>query len=165
MPNLFKNRLTVTGEQQAVKNLFAAISSIDETGERLLIDFNKIVPLPPCKDDQFWRLQYWDSIWNAECQVQKEECGPIIFISAAFSPEKVMLALSAQHPDTLIRVDFAIECMGCFIGYYVCKNGERIQMYTAENESEEAFRMWCDLWPEEKDKYQLVDGQYMHVNI
>lgn len=46
MANNVLNRMTVTGRDEAVTKLFDFIKGENEKGEELLIDFNKIIPMP-----------------------------------------------------------------------------------------------------------------------
>lgn len=46
MPNHIQNRLTIKGEKEQVAKVLAAISTIDEEGEAIPMDFNKIIPMP-----------------------------------------------------------------------------------------------------------------------
>ncbi len=46
MPNHVLNKLTIQGPEDLVAKIRSEISSINEDGEQMLIDFNKIAPLP-----------------------------------------------------------------------------------------------------------------------
>ena len=47
MPNHVTSRLNVSGDKEKVKELFEAINGgVDEEGNPVLIDFNKIIPMP-----------------------------------------------------------------------------------------------------------------------
>lgn len=46
MPNHISNRLTIHGTQEQVAAITAAVCSLAADGDELLIDFNRIVPMP-----------------------------------------------------------------------------------------------------------------------
>ena len=46
MPNHVTSRLTVTGDSAEVQRLFAAISGGKSKHGEILMDFNKLIPLP-----------------------------------------------------------------------------------------------------------------------
>lgn len=57
MPNHITNRLTITGNADAVKLLLSTIATTHEDGRHIPIDFGKIVPMPnelqECEENNF----------------------------------------------------------------------------------------------------------------
>jgi hypothetical protein len=46
MPNHTQNRLTIKGSSTQIENVLSRIASLDEEGNKIEMDFNKIIPMP-----------------------------------------------------------------------------------------------------------------------
>lgn len=87
MPNHIQNRLQIIGEENSVKKLLNSISSKDEKGEAVQIDFNKIIPMPQGLDVQTHsQVIEWAEICT--CQIDFSVLFGSMNLSAAFKDGK-----------------------------------------------------------------------------
>ena len=67
MPNIITNKLVVSAKTEAeIESFLSAIIGVDRD-EILVIDFERIVPMPQCGSIDWydWRLSNWGTKWNA----------------------------------------------------------------------------------------------------
>lgn len=123
MPNHVINHLTFDGEKSVIKTMLNEIKGQDEDGYSLLIDFNKIVPMPEEEEDNWydWRCEHWGTKWNA--YEQNELVDGLMFWTAWSNPKQVIIALSKKYPSIRIDVEYADEDYGNNCGKYSVENG------------------------------------------
>ena len=178
MPNHVINKLTISGTKENVEKLLEAIRNTEES---MLIDFNKIFPMPeelkgttspPRKRDKTliekygtdnwydWSCTNWGTKWNAYEQTkgepQTDETGnqteTIFFQTAWSTPFPVIRKLSEQFPEVNLHVTFADEDAGHNCGMYSLFDGEEVdETYLPEGGSSEAMKVYFELWGGEED--------------
>lgn len=180
MPNHVKNRITVLGTEQEVQKVFDLLKGEPyEDGTPRLVDFNKIIPQP---DNIFngdlgekerqkciaegrpnwldWNTKHWGTKWGAY-SIKPGEPNQVIFDTAWSFPEPVAQKLATIFPDIEILWYWADEDTGCNTGKAHLKNGE-CWTYSPENNSMKAYEIYFDLRPENREDYELVDGEYRY---
>ena len=91
-----------------------------------------------------WRLENWDTKWNAYEQVQIDE-NVIEFQTAWSTPFSLLVNLSLMFPEVTFEVIFADEDFGYNVGEYTLLGGEEIQGNIPDGGSEEAYLMAMDI--------------------
>lgn len=187
MPNHVINKMVISGKEERVKSLLEAIRN---TEENMLIDFNKIDPMPlelkgthsPSRGDRpdliakygvdnwyDWSVSHWGTKWNAYEQTKGESdtdkngnyTETIFFETAWSTPFPVIRNLSKQFPYVGIHVTFADEDAGSNCGMYSLYDGEEVdETYLPESGSKEAMKVYFELWGGEEDWEINEDGEY-----
>ena len=136
MPNWIYNRLTVTGEADALGDFMDAAESSEpaaDTGRPDPLDFESHVPTPPeliaapiggraaaparapGGDDRwfYWRNEHWGTKWNAMWPERTGEAasGRVVYtFSTAWAPPEPWLArVSTAHPELSFALEFVEE--------------------------------------------------------
>ena len=171
MPNHVSNLLTIDGDRQRVIAAYESIkSTADESG---LIDFEKIIPMPPeifrgnpltnnqgeiigygtsaADEEKYgaencainWSRKHWGTKWNSYDNCLR---GNSIYFETAWSaPLPVIEALSARFPDLTVTLEWADEDMGRNCGKVVYRRGQEISRHSITGA--DAVRVWFALNP------------------
>lgn len=108
-----------------------------------------------------WSINNWGTKWNAYSQELKED-GTIMFETAWSGVSGLISKLSSKFPMVRINYAFADEDIGCNAGIGEFYNGTST-FKMLENESKEAYELAFELMPDNKEYYNLVDGQYVYA--
>lgn len=161
MPNWIINKLSFEGDEKRVEELMNKISTDEE-----LIDFQKIIPRPKSlditsgartestledglitvenqrlyghRDWYSWSIENWGTKWNTS---ETYLCdGEVVFVTAWSNPYPIILQLSQDFPDLLIKLKFADESIGSNCGEYHLKDSKVV--YQTEYDDVEACILW-----------------------
>ena len=106
MSNWCSQTITFHGDQSKIEEIFLFIS-----GEKVLFDFNTIIPIPSTVSDEGkrdWRIENWASKWDSGADEFRE--GNKLGLTTAWGiPFPVYKALSKRFPDVGIEIDYFIE--------------------------------------------------------
>lgn len=132
-------------------------------------DFNKIIPQPDeILNDNLegvfpewyhWRIDNWGTKWNA-LEPHQENYNTFIFETAWSGVPNLILEMSKQSPEVLIKYEYADEDTGSNCAEYIFKGGETIKVNEPEKGSKEAYELAFRLRPHDKDDYVFIDGNY-----
>ena len=147
MPNHILNQLNISGNEKQILKLREQIKGDDnnekcEDDDILLIDFEKIIPMPETEKDNWynWRLENWGTKWNAYHFVDEpSDHGFIQFDTAWSTPKPIIKKLSELYPTLTFYVEYADEDLGSNCGTYQYKNGKLLK------ETEEDLEFACNL--------------------
>lgn len=106
-----------------------------------------------------WCNKYWGTKWNAYNQ-EKVENG-VKFETAWCSVDELIRLLSEKFPEVLIKYSYSMEDIGCQCEKMEIKNGE-IKRYGIVDESNDAYEIAFDLWPDERKKYKYINGEWYY---
>jgi len=153
MPNHVTSTVEIYGDRETIKEMQDKISGLNDDGDGIPFDFNKIVPPPVFEKDgdwYDWNTTNWGTKWNAYHQplmedlevlkstrniirFMEEDHGVCIleskrivrynFDTAWSPPIPVIMALSKMYPDTVMKVAYLEEGNG-FAGYMYITQGE-----------------------------------------
>lgn len=113
-----------------------------------------------------WSTYNWGTKWNAYQQGDKRDTNNIIYFQTAWStPIPVIKQLSKMFPIVEITLDYADEDSGSNAGQIMFFNGEIVNHYEPKSQSIEAYNIYFELHPDEKENYALVDGKYEYVEL
>ena len=164
MPNHITNRLTIEGQNGDVKAIMESIK-----GEKTRLDFSKVIPMPEGLEETGyiywydWAIANWGTKWNAYGSPDDRDTDDTIYFETAWSGVPIILkALSEKYPNVKFIYAWADEDTGCNVGTATAENGN-VEINTLENSSKEAYDLAFELNPENKEYYQLVNGQYEYV--
>lgn len=109
MPNWVRNALSITGENETLTSVRAALAENDETP----ITFQKLIPRPAEKEKSWyeWNIAHWDTKWDA-CQPSCEQTpGNLRFtFDTAWSPPLVVIdALIEKFPNLSFTFEYEEE--------------------------------------------------------
>lgn len=144
-------------------------------------DFNKVIPQPEnvfngdlgqkeeemCKREgkitwlEFNRAN-WGTKWNSS-SCENEDSNVFTFETAWNGVPLIVEAISKRFPDVGFIYEYADEDTGCNTGVYSLKNGITNENHF-DNSSVEAFDLAFKLRPDNKEYYQLVDGEYEYID-
>jgi len=177
MPNHVTNHLQIEGEEKKVKFVFDVIQG---NQERQFIDFNKIIPAPafcfnksagsPAEklanelEVPIWtsfNRSNWGTKWNAYSQ---EKVSPtfIKYETAWSSSRKVIQAIADKFPMLKITLKYADEDSGSNVGVIIWHNGD-LSENLPKSQSKDAYDIYFELHPDDKENYQFVDGEYQYI--
>lgn len=105
-----------------------------------------------------WSNENWGTKWNAYSQ--RSEGDALRFDTAWSYPRPVFLALSKQHPDVSIFVEYADEDTGANCGQVLFQRGEIVTQHVPQNGSKEAYELSFKVNPDSSRYYRLVNGKY-----
>lgn len=98
--------------------------------------------------------------WNAFRHKQiAEDC--IEFETAWSGITTLIEKLSLLFPDVTFNYRYADEDTGSNCGCGEVFNGNA-DMFLPEHHSKEAYELSFDLWPEDREYYELKDGSYVY---
>lgn len=172
--------MLINGTEAQVEQVLDALKS-DESD----VDFNRIIPVPeelnraicggPLSDEQkalqeenvqkYGYLTWyefcvgeWGCKWNAsEVSVN----GNIMEFETPWSmPDGIAKKLSEMFPEVTLEWRYADEDTGYNVGEEHYKAGEVMLSVDVEEGSREAYDMSFELYPEYREYYMLVDGEY-----
>ena len=171
MPNYVRNVLTLSGDEEKIKELLETVKN-DEFGIGT-IDFEKVIPMPDyiykgglgrAEMEKYgennwyeWSIANWGTKWNACGYSKNVEYAPqpggtptITMNTAWCAAHPVVVKLSEMFPDVDITHEWADEDVGRNCGRYEYSGGERIEEFFPEGKEayEFSFRMW-DVTPED----------------
>lgn len=140
MPNHVYNHLLVSGPGPEVAAFAERVSSTDDDGEPVLLDFETTIPMPEELNDgrpdeeipqlpawRQWCQRNWGTKWNAHWTQRDGDPldGELVYrFTTAYAPPHVwLLDAAARHP----ALDFELEYVEEFLqgsGRMICRNGE-----------------------------------------
>ena len=157
MPNYISTKLTIHSDAAQV---FAAIGGTDADGADVLIDFGKIVPIPPhiahagldAGTKQVWgrgngwhgwSVRNWGTKWNA---YRQRRLGPdaVSFETAWGAAEPVFDALAVRFPGVAFTVAYAGEDIGVNAGLLRYDGTRKLHRLLS---GPDAARLWFSLHP------------------
>lgn len=125
-----------------------------------------------------WHCLHWGTKWNAynqdminntfmaiedpESNDESDVEAQFIFDTAWATPFNVLKTLSEQYPDIEIKVEYADEDCGYNCGIYTLKDGEIIGQHEPEGGTKQAMDIYFSLHEDDKENYDLVDGEYIY---
>jgi hypothetical protein len=142
-------------------------------------DFDKIKPHPVC--DEYndipsqavvrnhpnwwmtWNRLNWGTKWNSYCN-SEQDYGIYIFETAWSGVPMLILEMSKQNPEIEFEYTYADEDSGYNVGKFIFKNGETLQMYKPNGGSKDAYDIYFELNPEDKQNYHLVNDKYEYLD-
>lgn len=186
MPNNIKNKIEIKGTEVQVKKVLDAFSTHYTEMEIKdayvqFPDFNKVIPQPEnifkgdlgkkeeemCKREGLitWRefnIANWGTKWNSySC---KSEEGNVFTFETAWSGVPLIVeAISKRFPEIYFVYKYADEDTGSNTGVYSLKNGILSETHF-EDCSIEAYDLYFELNPKDKENYKLVDGSYEWID-
>lgn len=181
MPNWIRNRVLINGTKAQVKRVLDALKR-----DKSDVDFNRIIPVPesltnaicgsPLSDEQnalqeenvqkygypTWYefcVGEWGCKWNAH---KVSVNGNIMEFETPWSmPDGIAKKLSEMFPEVTLEWMYADEDTGYNVGEEHYKAGEVVLSVDALEGTREAYDMAFELWPESREYYMLVDGEYV----
>jgi hypothetical protein len=151
MPNHVINYLTVLGNKKEINKCLKAIcldkpnpKECNDNGGIGTIDFRKIIPEPlyfANTDDMLeWHTKNWGTKWNAYEQ-EKLSNNCFCFMTAWYSPHKVIACLSELAPNLHFVLGYVSEDYTTYNGLVVFHNGAGVS-YDIENVEQFAINLW-----------------------
>lgn len=141
MPNHITNILTITGDEQLVKDCLSKISGVykdnDGNDVHLLIDFSKIEPIPKIRKDR-WVAVNMDSLIIPRNQQMLDE-RTIQFDTDWHTPFLIIRKLSKEFPELTFKVEFSGEELEKNCGLYEFSNGIILTEYQPKGEESHKF--------------------------
>lgn len=134
-------------------------------------DFNKVIPMPVEVEATFgesglnpawyrWSIDNWGTKWNSyDCE--KIAWNVYEFDTAWSNVANLIGEIHEQFPEVGIVYEWADEDTGSNTGMAVFTFGNA-KVHIPKNDSIEAYEMAFRLRPENKDYYELVDGEYKY---
>jgi hypothetical protein len=111
-----------------------------------------------------WAIKNWGTKWNAYHQGDERDAENIIYFQTAWSaPIELMQRLSSLFPKVDLIFNYADEDTGCNVGKLTIKNGEIVKQFIPENQSNEAYEICFELYPDSKEYYRFVNGKYEYT--
>lgn len=108
-----------------------------------------------------WSNDYWGTKWNSY-QCEKINDTTYEFQTAWSNVSKLMDKIADQLPQIKFTYKWSDEDTGCNCGIIEYAAGEKIKIHDIENSSNEAYELAFELWPEDKQYYEFVDGKYRY---
>lgn len=162
MPNHVQNRITLEGDESAIRRMLEQIQN-DEYGLGT-IDFEKVIPMPEGTEDAYnWHITNWDTKWNAygyNDAVDYSKSEMLEFLTAWSAPHSVVEKLSEQFPEIEITHEWADEDIGMNCGRRMYFGGERCEEYVPESEKE-AVEFAEGVWGFSGDDFQESEAPIM----
>lgn len=142
-----KSRESATLPKEKQKQFELALKAYKETGFVYWYD---------------WNIAHWGTKWNAYDQNDKRNTEDTIFFQTAWSaPLPVIQRLAQIFSDVEIHVDYADEDSGSNAGRIICRDG-RAYVSKLDSQSIEAYELYFELNPDDRDRFELVNGKYQY---
>lgn len=109
-----------------------------------------------------WKREHWGTKWNAYSQ-SFESPNTIRFETAWNGVPALMSILSQKFPDVEFHYTYASEDSGYCVGEGTFLNGEGT-MYEPEGQSTEAYNIYFELFPEDKEDFELTGSGWVYKN-
>lgn len=109
-----------------------------------------------------WNRENWGTKWNSYSN-KKISDNEFEFETAWRGVEDLIRRLSEMFPNVTIEYKYADEDSGCNVGIGTFKRGVG-EITNFENLSKEAYDLYFELNPNEKEYYEWVDDNYKYVN-
>lgn len=160
MANYIRNIVTINESGERLQRLLDAIK-----GENGAIDFDRIIPMPKEEEENWyrWRLDHWDTKWNAYDINREVDFGDdrhITFNTAWSAPYGIYLKLFAMFPDYDMEIAYADEDVAYNCGRITLKDGH-ITTFKPRPKSDEAYALYLETHPEnEPYLYKDEDGEW-----
>lgn len=139
MPNHITNRLVISGDNSEIKKMFEYINGgIDENGQQILIDFNKIIPMP--KELDIPSSSDYERGYDVYMALEHGDYRRIDKMLAYPWVQQEGIATRKQMTDYLLKND--LEAFEKGKQYY-----ENIQKYGAPTWYEWCNSNWNTKWP------------------
>lgn len=111
-----------------------------------------------------WNVKNWGTKWNAYDQNDERNTADTIYFQTAWSsPIALIQELSKMFSLVKIALTYADEDSGNNAGKIIFENGEAIEVNQPEGQSTDAYEIYFELHPDNKNNYKLVDGKYEYV--
>jgi len=144
MPNHCINCVCVTGDN-AVEIMKKYFRHDLENDNKMIFDFELIIPTPENADWYSFHNEKWGTKWNSY-ELEIEDYANFKFQTAWNSPNKIFLRLSEIEPTLTFTVDFADEDIGSNCGSYIINEGENIKAVIFPSVSKLSEKFAKDLW-------------------
>ena len=108
-----------------------------------------------------WSIANWGTKWNS---YNNEQTGDNVFeFETAWSGVPDLICeMSKEFPGIKFLYDFADEDTGANCGSFIFDNGDTVGgRFT--NGSKKAYELAFDLRPGDREYYELVNGEYQHI--
>jgi hypothetical protein len=105
-----------------------------------------------------WQVANWGTKWNSY-SCTKEADNVFLFDTAWSGVPSILDEISRQFPDVKFNYEWSDEDTGANCGTGVYLNGE-VELNRLEDSSREAYELAFKLKPEDREYYELVDGNY-----
>ena len=173
MPNYIKNRLTINGTKEEIKEVKEFLQGVNG-----VIDFNKITPTPKwvyqgdisfVEEEKYgkencwyeWNRTNWGTKWNA--WDTKANDNIIEFTTAWYGVPKLMSKLGLIFPKVEFKYQYADKNMGYNVGDYIFKDTE-IKKEIIANGSKEAYELYFDLWGNREEfRFNPTTNTYEYI--
>lgn len=183
MPNYIKNRLSIIGTDEQIKEIKEFLkpkekTSWDDQNESVALDFNNITPMPKWvyrgglthkEEEKYgvencwyeWSIKNWGTKWNAFRTSEKDNI--IEFETAWAGVPELMAKLAVIFPNAKFIYEYADEDSGYNVGSYIFEDTTITQNYL-ENGSKKAYELYFDLWGNNENfKFNKSTGTYEYI--
>lgn len=108
-----------------------------------------------------WSVKNWGTKWNAYSQNPKINTNECIYFETAWSaPIELIRLLSEKFPEAIIYLDYADEDTGSNTGNIVYEAGKITHKFQPKSQSEDGYKIYFELNPDDIENYVFVDGKY-----
>lgn len=110
-----------------------------------------------------WNIENWGTKWNAYNQNDKRTTNDAIYFQTAWSaPISLIDVLSKMFPNVHMCLTYADEDTGSNTGVIEYLSGIKTEYYP-KSQSKEAYEIYFDMHPNDKDNYKLVGQTYEYI--
>jgi hypothetical protein len=149
MPNHIYNKLTITGDNEILKQFVNDIRGDEET-----IDFEKLYPIAS-QNWYDWCVKHWSTKWNAyeidNDWIINNRCQTIKYQTAWSPPINFYLHVSKMYPTLEFKQEYVDEG-GNFVGDMIIINGQIIKQNDYQWNSSPGITLRSLLDPYYKDE-------------
>ena len=107
-----------------------------------------------------WNIDNWGTKWNSY-RCKKEDDNIFIFETAWNSVSKIIETISKKFPSIEFYYEWSSEDTGYNCGYATYKNGLN-ELNELDKQSKDAYELAFKLRPEDRNYYELINGQYQY---
>jgi hypothetical protein len=112
-----------------------------------------------------WSCENWGTKWNAYGQSDKRNTNDTIYFQTAWNaPIDLIVALSEAFPTVKFQFDYADEDSSSNTGKLKISKGEITEKHQPPSRSIEAYDIYFELHPEDKERFRLVNGTYEYID-
>lgn len=108
-----------------------------------------------------WNIKNWGTKWNCY-SCKKISDTEFKFQTAWSGVPKLIIKIAEAFPTVKIEYKYADEDTGSNVGSFVI-TGTDVWEKKIESQSKEAYELYFELCPEDKEHYQLVGDKYEYV--
>jgi len=109
-----------------------------------------------------WQIEHWGTKWNAySCKKLSDNI--FQFDTAWSGVPGIIQEISKQFPEAEFKYKYADEDSGCNTGEFTIRNGLIEKEYKPENQSMDAWSIYFEINPDDKECYQLNGNTYEYI--